>query len=859
MPIANSRLERLQLKKLLQCVNNKDVDQIRKLVEHGVPNIINYNDPDNGLTAVISAVKSDDIQMIQLLFSLGACTDIVDFDGKTALMTAIEIGNDKIVKILLDKGANKNASDFNEKNALFYCISPTNSHFKCLNLILDKNMLIDKQDVNGQTALYSACKKSVENEKFILELLDNGANPNIRSKNGRTPFIEACGSGNSKVVAAALRAGADLNAFDSRKQTGAHLAAKNGHLKVLFVLSAFGFDFNDVDIDGNNALHMAAAVDEMCCKFLGQRGCDAKVKNTNGKLPRNIATDEGKKLCVKELRKLERLTSRTTVKNTESWAIRLYDWSIVYESDLRERFTEIAQRLTSELEVKSESRESNISDSQDLGSRNDFQASENSLITAVGDNASVKLQSDRSNSKRSTSRRRKRSKHRSTSRSKSRKPLIKRIPVEEFASVIASFNAPINEDIIKKILTLHEKNSDGCIDWEEFLTGKKYLNKNYLLSAFEKKKGKKKKKRGGKGGKRRKIPMDICMLPPEAIYRRADGGPPIMYIPKQIHHTDISRFDADHPPINPFQDDSAWYLDTPRRQYISFHAAALHNDLDSIRLALSEGYNIDTRDKFYKTPLMVAAHHGNLDAAIELIKLGADVNARDNFRWTPLHHAAHSGMIDMVELLLNNGAILEAKAMNGATPLFRAIECSRLNVVDYFLSKGSKLFVETRKGENPYVVALNWSDPRVIEHVHDKWELTQETAEKQKKQGSAKRKRPGTARSTTSSKRAQSSSRKFSPPDNLPGLYPDLINKPFHLSNLIRHTRSLEKTLSSQDIRICPRYPWLPQPNREERLAKLAEARERYGWDHGLPGVPSQPFDRHLASRFQEIEVDLQQ
>ncbi|VDQ10334.1 unnamed protein product [Trichobilharzia regenti] len=82
-----------------------------------------------------------------------------------------------------------------------------------------------------------------------------------------------------------------------------------------------------------------------------------------------------------------------------------------------------------------------------------------------------------------------------------------------------------------------------------------------------------------KGGKRRKIPMDICMLPPGAIYRRADGGPPIMYIPKQIHHTDISRFDADHPPINPFQDDSAWYLDTPRRQYISFHAAALHNDL----------------------------------------------------------------------------------------------------------------------------------------------------------------------------------------------------------------------------------------------------------------------------------------
>ncbi|CAH8515890.1 unnamed protein product [Heterobilharzia americana] len=794
MPIANSRLERLQLKKLLQCINGKDLDQIKKLVEHGVPNIINYNDPDNGITAMISAVKSDDINIIELLLSLGACTDIVDFDGKTALMIAAELGYENVLKKLLEKGPNRDANDFRERNVLFYCVSPTNSHLKCLSLLLDKNINIDKQDVEGQTVLHSACKKSTENEKLILKLLSHGANPNIRS----------------------------------------------------------------IDNEGNNPLHMVAKINEMCCKFLGQRGCDAKIKNTNGKLPRNIATDEAKKLCVKELRKLERATSKTTVKNAEPWAIRLYDWSVVFEAELTERFTEIGQRLTSELEVGRESKESDFSDSRDLNSRNDFQASEQSLITAVGE-ASAPLLSDQPSSQRSTSRKRKRSKHRSTSRSKSRKAPITRIPVEEFTSVIASLDGPINDIVVKKLLALHEKNSDGCIDWKEFLTGKKYLNKNYLLSAFEKKKGKKKKKKGGKGVKRRKIPMDICVLPSEAIYRRADGGPPIMYIPKQIHHTDTSRFDADHPPSHPLQDDSAWYLDTPRRQYISFHAAAMHNDLDSIRLALSEGYKIDTRDKFYKTPLMVAAHHGNLDAAIELIKLGADVNARDNFRWTPLHHAAHSGMIDMVELLLNNGAIIEAKALNGATPLFRAIECSRLNVVDYFLSKGSKLFVETRKGENPYVVALNWSDPRVIEHVHDKWELAQEAAEKQKKQGSAKRKRPGTARSTASSKRALSASRKFLPPDNLPGLYPNLLEKPFDLSNLIKHTRSLEKTLSTQDIRICPRYPWLLKPSREERLAKLAETRERYGWDYGLPGVLLHPFDKHLASRFQDIEVDPQQ
>ncbi|CAH8524129.1 Ankyrin repeat and EF-hand domain-containing protein 1 [Schistosoma haematobium] len=850
MPIANSRLERLQIRKLLQCVNNKDVDQIKKLTEHGVPNLINYNDPDNGATAVISAVKSDDIYTIEFLLLNGACIDIVDFDGKTALMTAAELGNVNILQKLLDKGANRNAIDFNERTALFYCISPTDEHLKCLGLLLDKSMLINKQDLDGQTALHIACKRSIENEKFILELLNHGANPNIYSKNGKTSFLEACGTGSSTSVTAALRAGADLNSCDKEKQSSAHEAAKNGHLKVLFVLSAFGFDFNVLDNDGNNPLHMAAKVNEMCCKFLGQRGCDAKVKNTNGKLPRNIAIDEGKKLCAKELRKLERVTSKT-LKNAEFWAIRLYDWSIVFANDLRERFIEISQRLSSALE---EQKEENSSVSRELDSRNDFQVSEQSLITAV--HASDQQESDKLSTKTSSGKKRKRSKKRSTSRSRSRKASNTRIPMEDFTSVISSLDGPINEIISKKLLTLHEKNADGCIDWEEFLTGKKYLNKNYLVSAFEKKKGKKKKRKGGKGSKRRKIPMNICTLPSEAIYRRADGGPSIMYIPKEIHPIDLNRFDADHPPMHPLQDDSVWYIDTPRRQYISFHSAALHNDMDSIRLALSEGYNIDTRDKFYKTPLMIAAHHGNLDTAIELIKLGANVNARDNFRWTPLHHAAHSGMIDMVELLLNNGALIEAKALNGATPLFRAIECSRLNVVDYFLSKGSKLFVETRKGENPYVVALNWSDPRVIEHVHDKWELAQEAADKQKKQGSAKRKRPTTAGSTSSSKRSVSPTRKFTPPNNLPGLYPNLMQKHFDLSYLIKHTYSLEKTINRQDIRICPRYPWLPKLNREERLAKLAEARERYGWDYGLPNVPSHLFDKHLMNRFQEIEVN---
>lgn len=43
MPIAEDRLERLQVLKLLQSVRNEDVEQIEKLTTHGVPYLINYS------------------------------------------------------------------------------------------------------------------------------------------------------------------------------------------------------------------------------------------------------------------------------------------------------------------------------------------------------------------------------------------------------------------------------------------------------------------------------------------------------------------------------------------------------------------------------------------------------------------------------------------------------------------------------------------------------------------------------------------------------------------------------------------------------------------------------------------------
>ncbi len=79
MPVAQSRLETLQICKLLQCVRDKDKTQIEKMTISGLPHLINYNDPGEGITALSVAAVANDDDMIEFLLYLGAHPDVMDF------------------------------------------------------------------------------------------------------------------------------------------------------------------------------------------------------------------------------------------------------------------------------------------------------------------------------------------------------------------------------------------------------------------------------------------------------------------------------------------------------------------------------------------------------------------------------------------------------------------------------------------------------------------------------------------------------------------------------------------------------------------------------------------------------------
>ncbi|XP_052275632.1 ankyrin repeat and EF-hand domain-containing protein 1-like isoform X2 [Dreissena polymorpha] len=779
MPLAQTRLETLQVCKLLQCVRDKDKSQIEKMSLQGVPHLINYNDANEGHTALSVAAKANDDDMIEFLLGLGAHPDVVDFKGRSAAMRAAEYGHVDCLAKLAEKGANMKLADREGKGILFYCISPTQRHAKCLEIAVVNGAEVNNMDKQGIPVLLHACETAMDNEEMCLLLIQKGAEPNSKQeKTGKTALMAAAATGSMKVVRALLQNGADVNAMDLRHNHAAHFAAASGHLQVLACMAGFGALFDQVNADGNTPLHNAAAGGHgMCLKFLAQRGCNPKPKNNEGNTARTIAKDMGHKEAMKEARKAEKTFGKVG-KNNEPYAIALYDFIFERQEMIKNEFQKY------------------------------YDPDEEGTVSK-----------------------------------------------SEFVDMLLGKSPPVSEEELRRVQGAHDKG--GKIDYNEFILGKKYVNKNYLMSAFEpkKKKGKKGKKGRGKKGKF-KLVMPICTS--EEGPRTYGGGPPQMFIERHIHFTDTGRFDRDRPPKHPLQDDSAWYLQHPEKTYLNINDAARSGDFDSLKNAFHRGISADTRDKYFKTPLMVAAAAGNLAMVNFLLENGATVNARDNFKWTPLHHACHAGQLDIVQTLLDKGAELEATALSGGTPLTRAIESSREQVVDFLITKGAKLQIENKKGQTPMDIAQSWADPRVLYCVQTKWDTLPPV-------GGGK---GGKGKGGKGGGKATAKGRPQSVPlddgdQKPPGTAREMSHSARHAfdegqprqrkGSILRAASALAGGIDEQEnITYTPLKAWTKQPTTGELITEKVVKRDRFGWEVDFEDF-EMPFKKNVSKKIEEM------
>ncbi|KAG0015615.1 hypothetical protein BGZ81_011592 [Podila clonocystis] len=115
--------------------------------------------------------------------------------------------------------------------------------------------------------------------------------------------------------------------------------------------------------------------------------------------------------------------------------------------------------------------------------------------------------------------------------------------------------------------------------------------------------------------------------------------------------------------------------------------------------------NIGKRDRSGRTQLFKYTALGDLETCRLLIEAGAQVNDRDNAKWTPLHEACVTGHDKVAELLIQHHAEVNAQGGQMDTPLHDAAQNGHIDVVKLLLANGANVLAKNKHGVIPIDVA----------------------------------------------------------------------------------------------------------------------------------------------------------
>jgi len=115
------------------------------------------------------------------------------------------------------------------------------------------------------------------------------------------------------------------------------------------------------------------------------------------------------------------------------------------------------------------------------------------------------------------------------------------------------------------------------------------------------------------------------------------------------------------------------------------HSAAAANDTGAIRTLLAQGADVNARDRYGHTALLIATHRNAVSAARALIQAGADVNLKDRIDDSPFLYAAAHGYLDILQMALENGADVLSTNRFGSTALIPAAEHGHVEAVHMLL------------------------------------------------------------------------------------------------------------------------------------------------------------------------------
>ncbi|EAX88437.1 ankyrin repeat protein, putative [Trichomonas vaginalis G3] len=145
------------------------------------------------------------------------------------------------------------------------------------------------------------------------------------------------------------------------------------------------------------------------------------------------------------------------------------------------------------------------------------------------------------------------------------------------------------------------------------------------------------------------------------------------------------------------------------------HYTASNNWKETAEILISNGADINAEGKYGCTPLHYTASNNSKETAEILISNGADINAKTEIGFTPLHLAARENSKETAEILISNGADINAKDKDGFTPLHYAAKENSKETAEILISNGADINAGGKYGFTPLHYAADYNKKEIAE------------------------------------------------------------------------------------------------------------------------------------------------
>ncbi|XP_046546810.1 ankyrin repeat domain-containing protein 50-like [Haliotis rubra] len=149
------------------------------------------------------------------------------------------------------------------------------------------------------------------------------------------------------------------------------------------------------------------------------------------------------------------------------------------------------------------------------------------------------------------------------------------------------------------------------------------------------------------------------------------------------------------------------------------HVACYGGHVDMVKHILYKYHvNLDTRNQYGRTAVMVAARMGYVSVVDLLIRRGADVSLVNDEGDNLLHVACSGGHLAMVEyVVLRDLVDINCTELLGMTPLMLAAKHGHIKVFDFLVSEECDVSVLTVNGDNVLHVACSGGNEGMVNHI----------------------------------------------------------------------------------------------------------------------------------------------